>query len=249
MYKKIVTAIFLSTALIALAGCQESENSDSQDTTVSEEQVLEESSEKSITRTSEESITGEAEKLITEISEEQVMETLNEQEAGEAQIQADTISEQHINDTIPETGVESAAFTQNILNLDESENWIRVFSEGSEDGSHREIYACDEKLKYTWSYIPSESVEVQSNLDSFSAEQGWLLHDFFENEELSKAINRETYHYTAYEDDAGYSMYHQGVYISEEGGYYIADFSMIEGDYGIYYETVENLLSQVYIEE
>ena len=59
------------------------------------------------------------------------------------------------------------------------------------------------------------------------------------------AAKHITYYYTAYEDDNGYSMLHRGIYINTEAGYYTADFSMMEGDTGEYYEMAGLYLAQI----
>lgn len=246
MKKKIAAAILLGIMVIGCAGCKDSDKEEAK--TPSQETVADaDSTEDDKADNGAENNTDDI--LITSEEETQPDEIEKEQELGEAQAQADAIEAQHQDREIPETSVDQAAFTQKKLMLDESANWIRISSETREDGTFGEAYAYDERLEYTWNYAAAEKADAQSGLEAAIATKNWELADSSRNDALSEKLGCEVYDYTAYEDDNGYSMFHQGVYVDVEGGYYLADFSMMEGDLGEYYNTAQALLGQIYVED
>lgn len=222
MHKKILAALLLGAMLATASGCHGAEGEEKQSVSVQEN---------------------------TDDAEEKARAKANEeeQEAGAAQVEADAIDQQHVKEEIPAESVEQTVFAQSILQLDESANWIRVRSENREDGSFGEKYACEEGLEYEWNYTPSEKADAAGGLEAALAQPGWSVSDTSRNDELSDRLGCEVYNYTVYEDDNGYSMIRQGLYFDMEGGYYTADFSMMEGNMGMYYEKAETLLAQVYI--
>lgn len=241
MRKKILAAVLLGTMLVAGTGCQGSNGEEKQNASVQEDVNGEESS----TEETENNVTEGEQTSQDESGQSEEME--KEQEAGAAQMEADAIDRQHEKKEIPTESVERTAFAKNALELDESANWIRTGSENREDGSFGETYVCEEGLEYEWSYMPSEKADAQSGLEAALSQLGWSVSDTSKNDALSESLGHEVYNYIAYEDDNGYSMIHQGLYLDMEGGYYTADFSMMEGSMGEYYDRAETLLSQIYI--
>lgn len=251
MHKKILAAILLGTILVTGTGCQGSDGEEKQSVSFQENA---DGPEESLEQDGTESAAAQDEAAGEAVSQDEVTgemaqseEIEQEQEAGAAQMEADAIDLQHEKEEIPAESVERTAFAQSALQLDESANWIRVRSENREDGSFGEVYSCEEGLEYEWNYNPSDKADAASGLEEALGQAGWSVSDTSKNSVLSDAFGYEVYNYIAYEDDNGYSMIHQGLYLDMEGGYYTADFSMMEGNMGTYYEKAETLLSQIYI--
>lgn len=261
MHKKILATILLGTILVTGTGCQGSDGEEKQ--SVSFQENADESEENAQPgKTGEAAVQDGAEgetaaqdeaageiTVQDEAADEDARseEMKQEQEAGAAQMEADAIDLQHEKEVIPEESVEQTAFAQSALRLDESANWIRIRSENREDGSFGEEYSCEEGLKYEWAYSPADQADTVGSPETALSRTGWSVSDTSRNDALSDALGHEVYNYIAYEDDNGYSMIHQGLYLDMEGGYYTADFSMMEGNMGTYYEKAETLLSQIYI--
>lgn len=216
MKKRIAAALIMGAVLVTAAGCSNKETN--------------------VTEESDESTDMEESEVSEEVAAEQAM--------GEAQTQADEIDAMHQNELATES-VEQTTFAQSRLYLAESDNWIRTSSENREDGSFGESYQANERLTYSWSYTPAEKADAQAGLDMYMAAKGWTLSENTYSEDITAALGCETYYYTAYEDDNGYSMLHRGIYVNTEAGYYTADFSMMEGDTGEYYEMAGLYLAQI----
>lgn len=223
MKKKIIAAILMGTMLVTAAGCSDKETSDA------DKKVTEESDEG-------EAIDTEESEVSEEVAAEQAM--------GEAQTQADEIDAMH-QDELATESVEQTAFAQSRLYLAESDNWIRTSSENREDGSFGESYQANERLDYSWDYTQAEKTDAQAGLDAYVTGKAWTLSESAYSEAITAALGCETYYYTAYEDDNGYSMLHRGLYINTETGYYTAEFIMMEGDMGDYYEMADQYLAQI----
>lgn len=250
MHRKILAAILLGTILVTGSGCQGSDGEESLSMSFQEnEEGADESAAQSETEQAAEDEAAAEAAVQDGAAEEtaQSAEMEQEQEAGAAQMEADAIDLQHQKEEIPEESVEQTAFDQGALRLDDSADWIRILSENREDGSFGEKYFCEEGLEYEWNYRPSDEADAAAGLEEALAGEGWSVSDTSKNSVLSDAFGYEVYNYTAYEDDNGYSMIHQGLYLDREGGYYTADFSMMEGNMGIYYEKAESLLSRIYL--
>ncbi|MEE1197284.1 MAG: hypothetical protein UHS54_10525 [Lachnospiraceae bacterium] len=216
MKKRIAAALIMGAVLVTAAGCSNKETN--------------------VTEESDESTDMEESEVSEEVAAEQAM--------GEAQTQADEIDAMH-QDELATESVEQTAFAQSRLYLAESDNWIRTSSENREDGSFGESYQANERLDYSWDYTQAEKTDAQAGLDMYMAAKGWTLSENTYSEDITAALGCETYYYTAYEDDNGYSMLHRGIYINTEAGYYTADFSMMEGDTGEYYEMAGLYLAQI----
>lgn len=219
MHKKIAIALMLTAVLATGAGCKE-KTADEKGTTAETAESAEEN------------------------STDETDGDYDEQVDGEAQIQANEIDAQHEKELATES-VEQTAFAQRKLYLADSDNWIRTSSENREDGSFGEEYQANESLTYSWNYAPAEKADAQTGLDMCMISNEWTLSESTYSEDITAALGCETYYYTAYEDDNGYSMLHRGIYINTETGYYTADFSMMEGDSGEYYEMAGQYLAQV----
>ena len=216
MKKRIAAALIMGAVLVTAAGCSNKETN--------------------VTEESDESTDMEESEVSEEVAAEQAM--------GEAQTQADEIDAMH-QDELATESVEQTAFAQSRLYLAESDNWIRASSQNQEDGSFGEEYQGNEDLTFAWNYTPAEKADAQAGLDMYMAAKGWTLSENTYSEDITAALGCETYYYTAYEDDNGYSMLHRGIYINTEAGYYTADFSMMEGDTGEYYEMAGLYLAQI----
>lgn len=216
MKKRIAAALIMGAVLVTAAGCSNKETN--------------------VTEESDESTDMEESEVSEEVAAEQAM--------GEAQTQADEIDAMHQNELATES-VEQTTFAQSRLYLAESDNWIRTSSENREDGSFGESYQANERLTYSWSYTPAEKADAQAGIDMCMTAKEWDLSENTYSEEITAALGYETYYYTAYEDDNGYSMLHRGIYVNTEAGYYTADFSMIEGDMGDYYDMAGLYLAQI----
>lgn len=254
MYKKILAGVLFGMILITGIGCQGSGRKETEH--VSEQEIGPAAGESrpqeetaALDETAEEAGNRDSQEETPKLDEEyQLADMQQEQEAGAAQLEADAIDMQHEKKEIPEESVPRTVFGESALKLDESLNWICTYSEKQEDGSFGEVYACEEGLEYEWKYVPAEETDADSGLQAALSQEGWSVSGTERNDTLSGALGCEVYDYTAYEDDNGYSMMHQGLYLNIEGGYYTADFSMMEGSMGMYYDRVETLLSQIYIE-
>lgn len=260
MHKKILAAV-LGTILVTGTGCQGKSGEETQSAAFQEntDEAAEAGNEAAETgdgaaeaeaeAETEAGAETEAEAAGQADAEESILseEMQQEQEAGAAQLEADAIDQLHEQNEIPAESVEQTVFAQSALQLDESAGWIRVCSENREDGSFGEVYSCEDGLEYEWNYYSSDGTEAGGDVETALTQAGWSVSDASRDDTLSDALGHEVYHYLAYEDDNGYSMIHQGLYLDIEGGYYTADFSMMEGNMGIYYDRVETLLSQIYI--
>lgn len=220
MHKKLVMALMLTAVLAAGTGCKEKTDENAQAT---EETAEGEDQTKEVDADAEDVIVDETEAIQTE---------------------ADLIDEQHQKELATES-VEQTTFGQSRLYLAESDNWIRVSSQNQEDGSFGEEYQGNEDLTFAWNYTPAEKADAQAGLDMYMAAKGWTLSENTYSEDITAALGCETYYYTAYEDDNGYSMLHRGLYINTETGYYTAEFIMMEGDMGDYYEMADQYLAQI----
>lgn len=262
MHKKLLTAMLISVMLMACTGCgrdaaQEAVGPDSivneQESTAGEKQVTKEQQnaeeDKQESTAADDKSTADGQEAATDGQQSETEDVEREQEIGAAQEAANEIDAMHEKEELPEKSVEQAAFAQKKLMLDESAGWIRIQSEDGSDGSCTESYAYDENLEYSWSYTPGALSDVESAISTVMEEREWLLTDSARNDELSGKLGLEVYSYSAYEDDNGYSMLHEGLWLNTENGYYMADFSMMEGNMGEYYDTAHALLAQIYIEK
>ena len=165
-----------------------------------------------------------------------------EQETAKAKMDADEIDALHQQEEESKEAVEQAAFEGVIPRLEGTEGWIRTKSEIGDDGISRERYLCDEELIFNWESGAADTEEVPEALAGWAAGKNWDISQSGRDDQMSEALNAEVYAYQAYEDDNGYSMYHQGSYVMDDGRWYVVDFEVMEGFFGDYYETItENL--------
>lgn len=195
-----------------------------------------------------ESIAGEQENA----AEEQES-AVTEQEMAKAQADADEIDALH-QENGSQTAAERADFGFAVPTAEGMEGWLCIESGTGEDGISREIYQCDEELKYMWE---CQAADTGSAADAGSAAEtavteklsgkGWVISRTSRNDQLSDRLQTEVYDYQAYEDDNGYSMYHQGIYVDGAEYRYLVDYSVMEGFFGDYYERITQLLEGVTI--
>lgn len=176
-------------------------------------------------------------------------EEADEQEAGEMQAAADAIDGVHAEkeEEKSDTAVAQGERSGKKLALDASGDWIRQKSESDGNGGFTETYSCSDRLEYTWNCVSEDSGDAESAAGSYIEENGWTAASVAVNEELTEKLGLDVCEYTAYEDDEGYSMLHRGVVIVENGVYYTADFTMMEGDMGEYEPSVQEWIGQVYV--
>lgn len=178
-------------------------------------------------------------------SQEVNEEVAAEQEQALAQTDADAISEQHTKDNQNQKAVEQTNFGRVIPCLEESANWKRTESSIGEGDMAHEVYQCNEKMKFLCESAATDNTDTQTGLEEWISGKGWILFTNSKNEELSETLKAEVYNYEALQDDNGYSMYHQGVYFIMDGYWYVADFSVMEGEYTDYAGIISEYLSSL----
>lgn len=174
-----------------------------------------------------------------EISEE------DEDAQAKAQADADEISAQHADDNQDQEAVERADFGRAIPYLEESENWKRTESTVAEGDVAHEVYQCDAELEFLCESAATDNADVQAGMESWISGKGCELVTSTKNDALSESLQKEVYSYEALQDNNGYSIYHQGVYFVGDGCWYAADFSVMEGEYGDYSETISGQLNNL----
>lgn len=226
MKRKILT-ILLAVVVLAIPGCS-SDTGKEADKTAENITIETENGKKTDGKTGEEA---------------------DEQEAGEMQAAADAIDRVHAEkeEEKSDTAVAQGEWSGKKLALDASGDWIRQKSESDGNGGVTETYSCSDRLEYTWNCVSEDAGDAESAAGSYIEENGWIAASVAVNEELTEKLGLDVCEYTAYEDDEGYSMLHRGVVIVENGVYYTADFTMMEGDMGEYEPSVQEWIGQVYV--
>lgn len=221
MKRKMTTIVALAAAAMMIGGCSGQSTSDTPA-----------SASKSVQDESKE-------------PEAKVADNSEEQETAKAKADADEIDAQHQEDAQGADAVEQAVFEGVIPRIEGADDWVRTESVTGEDGISRETYQCDEELKFFWESGAADSGEVQESLAGWAAGKNWEISQSGRDDQMSEALNAEVYGYQAYEDDNGYSMYHQGSYVINEGRWYAVDFEVMEGFFGDYYDTITEALGKL----
>lgn len=174
-----------------------------------------------------------------EVNQEEIEK---EQAMAEAQAEADAIEAAHQADDQNISAVERTVFDRPVPYQTGMENWTCTESTVDENGNCRETFQCDEEMKFSWESGNSDGTEAEQGLNNRISQRGYEITSSSRNDQLSELLQRDVYSYEALADDNGYSMYHQGVYISGTDYWYVADYQVMEGVYVDYYDTITGAL-------